>query len=338
VKKTMVFLLFLCFSAALFAEGRFEPVRIKALILPKFEVGEMAGDFPGEAQFYYERYLVGGQEYEVKGGFGGNKLYVKDGVALYVTGMGKVNAGTSTLAILLDPRFDFSGVYVISTGCAGGATERTVMGDVVIASAVADYDLGHHSDPRGPDNVTTGDRTWFHEESHNSFGYFAINPAVVEKAVKLSQGVTLATTEKTKRVMAATFPGQDWAVREPRILTGTVISGDNYWKGEWGQKTAELIASTYNAPGPFMLTEMEDVAIANACNRLGILNRYIVIRDSVNMAVFMKGVTPLSLWTGNDDQLSNDDSVESADIFLSAMKNNFLAGERIIDAILAGTF
>lgn len=27
---------------------------VKVLILPKFEVGKMYGDFPGEAQFYYE--------------------------------------------------------------------------------------------------------------------------------------------------------------------------------------------------------------------------------------------------------------------------------------------
>ena len=37
------------------------PEKIKVLILPKFENGEMAGDFPGEAQFYYEGYVEGGR-------------------------------------------------------------------------------------------------------------------------------------------------------------------------------------------------------------------------------------------------------------------------------------
>ena len=64
-----------------------EPIDIKVLILPKFENGEMAGDFPGEAQYYYEGYVQGGDEYEIRGGMPGHKLYVKDGVALYVTGM-----------------------------------------------------------------------------------------------------------------------------------------------------------------------------------------------------------------------------------------------------------
>ena len=51
-------LLIVCASLALA-----EPVAIKALILPKFESGEMAGDFPGEAQYYYEGYCEGELRY-----------------------------------------------------------------------------------------------------------------------------------------------------------------------------------------------------------------------------------------------------------------------------------
>lgn len=38
-----------------------EAIPVKVLILPKFEFGEMKGDFPGEAQYYYERYLDEGK-------------------------------------------------------------------------------------------------------------------------------------------------------------------------------------------------------------------------------------------------------------------------------------
>ena len=51
----------------------------------------------------------------------GSRLYVKDGVALYMLGMGKVNAALSTRAVLSDERFDFSQACIISTGCAGSA-------------------------------------------------------------------------------------------------------------------------------------------------------------------------------------------------------------------------
>lgn len=41
------------------------PLPAKVLLLPKFEIGEMTGDFPGEAQYYYEQYLINAVEYDV---------------------------------------------------------------------------------------------------------------------------------------------------------------------------------------------------------------------------------------------------------------------------------
>lgn len=112
--------LLLCLSATACSSA---PVKINVLILPKFEVEEMAGDFPGEAQFYYEAYCQGGSEYHIRGSQDGNPLYVKDGVALYVTGMGKANAAASLTALLSDSRFDFSDAYILSTGCAGSSSD-----------------------------------------------------------------------------------------------------------------------------------------------------------------------------------------------------------------------
>ena len=55
MKKTfallLMVLLLMCSVLPAFAQSA-EPVKIKVLILPKFESGEMAGDFPGEAQYY----------------------------------------------------------------------------------------------------------------------------------------------------------------------------------------------------------------------------------------------------------------------------------------------
>ena len=152
-------LLIVCASLALA-----EPVAIKALILPKFESGEMAGDFPGEAQYYYEGYCEGGESYDIVGC--PNPLYVKDGVALCVTGMGKVNSAMTLQAILMDDRFDFSNAYIISTGCAGSAIEYGVMGDVFVITATVDFDLGHHADPR--ELADANGTTWYHDASYDS--------------------------------------------------------------------------------------------------------------------------------------------------------------------------
>ena len=80
-----------CLWTTAFAEAgdaSAEVLPIKVLILPKFEVGEMDGDYPGEAQLYYHQYLEEAESYDIPGGKEGSRLYVKDGVGLYVLGMG----------------------------------------------------------------------------------------------------------------------------------------------------------------------------------------------------------------------------------------------------------
>lgn len=325
--------------AAALADAADAPIEIKVLILPKFEAGEMSGDFPGEAQFYYEGYVEGGEAYDIVGGFENNQLYVKDGVALYVTGMGKVNSALSLQAVLMDDRFDFSNAYILSTGCAGSAVEYGVMGDVFVITAAVDYDLGHHADIRemsGDENSTT----WYNDPSYNSSSYKIFNAELMDKVYDLVKDVKVETTELTRKFMSAAFDGAEWAVRDPMVLRGTTVSGDNYWKGYYDHANAVKMTETYGCPDPFALTEMEDVAMAVVLDRLGMLDRYIVIRDSVNMDVFMNGATPESLWDPDyeeyEESLASDESVEAADIFATAMENNFKVGSVVIDAILNG--
>ena len=337
MKKAVVFMLVALIAAASAFAAAADPIEMKVLILPKFENGEMSGDFPGEAQYYYEAYAQGGEEYDIKGGMPGSRLYVKDGVGIYVTGMGKVNTAMSLNSILLDPRFDFSGCYFISTGCAGSATEYSVMGDVFVITAAIDYDLGHHADPREMENPDSP--TWFHDAGYDSSSYKLLDQDLMDKVYDLVKDVEIETTEKTRAFMAYTFDDADWAVRDPKVLRGTTVTGDNYWKGAYDQQNAISMCEVYGAPDPFALSEMEDVALAVVLDRFGLLDRYIIIRDSVNMVVFMNGVTPEGLWDPArvTDSLSDEDSIEAADIFATAMENNFKVGSVVVDAILDGT-
>ena len=309
--------------------------KIKVLILPKFEVGEMEGDFPGEAQYYYEAYAKGGKTYRIIGGFEDEEFYVKDGVGLYITGMGKVNSALSLGALLGDKRFDFSDAYIISTGCAGGAVGYSVIGDVYVISSVVDFDLGHTADPRDQteDSVTT----WYHADDYDSAAYKLLNAKLTDKVYELVKDVPLETTERSRRYMSDSFDGEAWSLREPAVLRGTGVSGDNYWKGYYDHENAILMTETYGCPDPFAVTEMEDVALAVLLDRLGMLDRYIILRDVVDMDVFTGSMTPESLWgTKSDDELASEDSEESADIFPVAQENNFKVGKVLIDAILDG--
>lgn len=309
---------------------------VKVLILPKFEVGNMEGDFPGEAQYYYEGYLSGGKEYALKGAGDGTKLYYKNGVAMCVTGMGKVSAALHTAAALSDERFDFSKAYILSTGCAGSAEGYGVMGDVYILSAAVDYDLGHHADPREMSEERA--TTWFHDDSYDEYAVIETDPTLTAKVYDLVKDIRLETTERTAEYMRIAFPGEAWADREPRVLRGTAVSGDNFWKGRYDHQNVLLMMKTYGCTDPYAVTEMEEIAVGRAVKNFGLLDRLIILRDSVNTDVFMQGATPESLWEQMaDDELASEESVESLDIFPVARRNNYAVGKTIIDAILAGS-
>lgn len=106
------------------AQPKEQGIPVRVLILPKFEAGELTGDFPGEAQLFYEAYLAGGEVYEINGHPEPGKLYYKDGVAMYLLGQGKVSAALNTTAVLSDPRFDFSDAYILPVGCGGFGIQR----------------------------------------------------------------------------------------------------------------------------------------------------------------------------------------------------------------------
>ena len=320
---------------SVYLKNRKIPVRV--LILPKFEVGEMTGDFPGEAQYFYEEYLAGGEEYEIDGGTEQNKLYYKNGVALYPLGQGKVSAALNTSAILSDGRFDFSDTYVLSVGCGGSAEGYGIFGDVYVISSAVDYDLGHRADHR--EMSSESETTWFHDESFDENAVIKLDQEVTERAYQLIADMHLETTDKTVEFLKKQYPGEAWADREPRVMRGTSVTGDNFWKGKYDHQNAMLITETYGCSDPFAVTEMEDIAVGLALKRFGLLDRLIILRVGVNMDVFPAGVTPEMLWgPETDDHLASEDSLESVDIFETAMNNCFEAGKILTDAILEGAF
>ena len=311
------------------------PVRV--LILPKFEIGAMTGDFPGEGQCFYEEYLAGGETYIIDGCPGSIELYYKDGVALCLIGQGKVAAAMNTAAILSDTRFDFSDAYILAVGCSGVAEGYGILGDVFVISAAADFDLGHRADPREMSVAT--ETTWFHDESFDSTAVIRLDPDLTDRVYSLVKDISLQTTDQTVSFLRREYPDEAWADRQPQVMRGTSVTGDHFWKGRYDHQNALLIAGTYNCSDPYAATEMEDIAVAQAVKRFRMLDRLIILRVGVNMDVFPDGVTPEILWgPASDDYLASENSMESVDIFETAMRNCFSVGKVLIDAVLDGTF
>lgn len=315
-----------------------ERLPVSVLIVPHFEIGEMESDAPGEAQLFYEEYLKGCGQYSIPGGI---TLYYnsENKTAMYLTGVGKVNAAVSTAAVLSDGRFDFSNAYILAVGCSGSAIGYATLGDVILESAVCDYDLGHTADIRELKDMENA-RLWFASSEYDESGCKRLDPDTVARAYALTKDIPLETTDISLAMLARNFPGEAWAMRAPAVVKGTSITSDNYWKGRYNHEKAVQVTEYYRCPDPYASTEMEDVAIACTADRFGLLDRTVILRTAVNIDVFYDNATPESLWSEATDFIDevSDNNEETLDIFAPAMENLFKVGKAVIDSILSGEF
>lgn len=321
-----------------------EKIKIKVLILPHVEIGEMTGDFPGEAQLYYEHFFMTGNDGEERTPsceefmlHGEKVLYVNRDrkIALCVTGVGKVSNAIVLTSILSDTRFDFSECFIFTAGCAGGACGYATLGDVVLTTACIDFDLGHTADIREMKNPDSED-LWFYDETFEDTCFKRLNTELTDHLFEIIKDIKLETTENSLAVMTRTFPGQEWASRMPKVLPGSSESGDNYWKGRYGHQKALQLASFYRTLDPYAVCEMEDIALAVTAERFGMLDRMVAVHVVVNMDVFLEDDGPEQLWGTGADFCANveGENSETLDIFETAMHNGFKVGKAIIEDLI----
>lgn len=341
--KTRVIFTCILFLTSLFllcaCGQKTETTKVKVLIIPKFELGEMSGDEAGEAQFFYEKYCADCKEIEIPNSTPSSQFFFNDdnGVGLLVTDSGKTAAGLSLMSLLSWEAYDFSDAMIVSVGCGGGNTGSIIFGDVVLVTAVCDYELGRHTDRSELENPNLG-HTWFPNDSLRDYSIEEMNSELYDKVYPLIKDCPLRTTETTKRVLANNFPDEEWAKREPCVSKGTAVTSDSYWKGKEDHENANFIAEYYECPDEYAVTEMEEIGIMNAAECFDLKDRVISLRVIVNMDTFLKGENPEMLWlegTYFSDTVTEENS-ETVDIFEPGMKNLFDVGQIVIDAILAG--
>ena len=333
----ILFTVLLCVSCFSSCSTGSEKTALRVIIIPKFEVGEMTGDFPGEAQLFYEKYCAGCDETEIPNMPPTGRFFVnqENGVGMLITGSGKTAAGLSLMAVLSSDMYDCTDTYIVSVGCGGGSASYCMLGDVILITAACDYDLGHHVDAHERKNSSSR-IMWFPDDSYTDYEYKQLNTDLCEKAFEMIKDCPLRTTEESKRIISENFEARDEEDLIPAVRKGTALSGDNYWKGIYGHVTANFIAEYYGCADPYMVTEMEEIAIFNTADCFGLLDRVISLRTIVNMDLFLDDATPESTWgeykSFNEKVESEND--ETLDIFEPAMHNLFDTGSIVIDEIL----
>lgn len=109
---------------------------------------------------------------------------------------------------------------------------------------------------------------------------------VLKSIVNSLEDCPLQTTELVKTTMKENFPPRGEEEILPAVKKGTALTGDNYWKGIYGHVTANYIANYYKCPDPYMVTEMEEVAVASTAECFVMLDRVISLRVIVNEGEF----------------------------------------------------
>ena len=166
-----------CIPGAASGNSASARIPIRVLIIPKFEIDGITGDFPGEAQLYYEKYCPDCKAGRVPHLPDAAEFYVnrESGAAVLLTGPGKLAASMSLMAVLsCDDCYDFSDTMIVSIGCAGGSAGHCTLGDIVVVTAVCDYDLGHKADPREMEDSQAA-TTWFHDSEYDEYASRNLN-------------------------------------------------------------------------------------------------------------------------------------------------------------------
>ncbi|WP_317929930.1 purine nucleoside permease [Halioxenophilus sp. WMMB6] len=295
------------------------PIKVKVLIAAMFEIGDNSGDRAGEFQYWYQRYFSQAESYSVKGAAG--PLFCNSrGVCGSVLGMGKVASSASMLAILLDPRFDFSESFFIVSGVAGIPPSRGTIGDVSWATDLVDYDLGHRWSPaEGPRDKPA----FMPRKGYEKIRHYTLNRQLLERATALTAKLPLQNSEAAERYRQR-YP-QASARRAPAVITGTHMTGDTFFHGPGLSAEAQYLTELYGA-APYVITEMEAAAIAQVLARTVGVSRLLSLRGAVN---FDQG-------NPNETTLAHLDPApgQTAGGFDETLQNIVLVGGAVVDDML----
>lgn len=261
-----------------------------------------------------------------------------DDVCLLTTGMGHANAAASTLAALLDPRFDFRQSYLLVAGIAGIDPLRGTLGTAAWARWLVDVGIAHEIDaremPRGWASGYLGIMTKRPGEKPKleyRTEVARLDEALLQKALALSRGVAL---QDSAAAQAYRSRYREAAARgKPQVTQCDTLGGDTWWHGhQLGRHARRWTRLMTDGQGNYCTTQQEDNATANAIERAAAAGKV----DAKRLAVLRTGSNFDRPYPGQSAQASLLASTTGATGgFVPATQNLAIAGGALVRDIVA---
>jgi purine nucleoside permease len=299
--KRVLAILALAFAAPLIAATT-EPVRVKVMVVSTFEVGADTGDQPGEYQFWVEREHL---DTVIPFAFAGRHLRTNGkGVFAFICG-GSTRCESSLMALILDPRFDFTHTYWIINGIAGVDPNKAGLATAAWAQWVIDGDDAYEVDssekerswPYGvyPAGATAPNRLPEGPVPQNQMAY-QVSPTLVQWAYNLTKDTVIPDDDGMKAYRVK-FVGYPNAQKPPFVMVGDFVSSARYYYGTVMNKWADDWAKLWtNGRANYVMSADEDQGLAYALTEAAKIgkvdwNRVLFLRTASDYACAPPGMT-----------------------------------------------
>ncbi len=309
---------------------------VKAVIVTMFEVDNDTGDGPGEFQYWVEREKLN-KVYPLPAAYHDVRTNGK-GLIGIVTGEGTARAGTSIMALGLDPRFDLTKAYWLVAGIAGIDPNDGSLGSAAWAKWVVDGDLAYEIDareipPEWPYGYFAFTTTAPNQEpTENAGEAYQLNSSLVDWAYQLTKDITLDDSSEmaTYRATYTTFSN---AQKPPFVLLGDNMASSTFWHGNllngWANDWLKLWS---NGEANFVTTAEEDTGTLQALTNLAKagkvdLNRVMVLRTASNYSMQGTGQTAA-------ESLNHETGENSYSGFLPSLEAAYKVGSTVIHEII----
>ena len=309
---------------------------VKVLTITMFEIGNVTGDVPGEAQRWVEN--EGLNEIVNVPGLLHPVYCNSNDHCLVITDVGFSNAATTIAILGTYDKLDLRRAYILIAGIAGVDPQDGTLGSAAWTDWVVNGDLAHHidarempssfafplfrlgcTDPTAP--FCTNGRTQGSE-------VYQLNTNLVDWAFSLTQYLILSDSPAAA-AYRANYPANLPASQPPTVIRCDSLAADRYWHGRELSSWANWWVQNWtNQQGNYCMTNQEDSATLTALARLNAagrvdFSRVMVLRTASNFDQPYPGQTAIaSLGTSSGG-------------FIPSINNAYIVGSWVTDYILA---